>query len=146
MKPINLFYCFLLAAAPCFAQSVIGLETVPEKQIRKWLVASPRAYAGSYHFGFSENESSLTIQVNDGKVSAVLERYFFDSNGQARQTAKAFTHIRIIGNSFLSDQAKGDFVAVGNGRNTSLGLRISNPWSRTIPNKHREIGIRSLQP
>lgn len=116
----------LLLTSASFAQTVVGTDTISSKAVTPWM-ASSGVYAGSYHFGFSECESNVELKVKNGVVTATKE--YTDMSGEGKNfkmhnVTKKFTHVRIVGNKFYSDQATGEFVVAKDGKNKAHGLKV----------------------
>ena len=139
MKFLLLFFVTLFAWTTASAQAVVGIEALSAKEIKPWLVASPNAYAGAYHFGFSECESVFDLHISKGVATATKAS---TDMVKMRQVTKVFTHVRIVGNKFYSDQVNGEFVTFAEVEGSTRGLKIYKPWSFSTPKGKAEIGAR----
>lgn len=71
----------VLASAPAAAQQPILVgagEEVPSGEFALDLRTGPSAYAGDYHFGDSESESTLTLTIRGGSVTGRLSYSTWD--------------------------------------------------------------------
>ena len=140
MKFLLLSTSVLFGWATASAQAVVGIEMLSAKEIKPWVAASPSAYAGSYHFGFSECESVFDLHISKGVDNAA--KTYTPNMSDMRLVTKKFTHVRIIGNKSYSDQATGEFVIFAEIEGGTHGLKIYKPWSCSTPKGKAEIGSR----
>ena len=137
---------FLLLSTACFGQKTyLGIDPVPALRVAPWVAKSPAAYVGSYHFGFSECESTLVLRVNHGGVTATKQYTDVSNAAKIHEVAQKFTHVRLVGNKFYSDQATGEFVTVKDGSTPVPGLKIYKSWSCSQPKATAEIGTRNAE-
>ena len=139
MKLLLLPALLLFGWMTASAQVVVGIEALSAREIKPWLAASLSAYAGSYHFGVSECESTFEVRISKGVATATKT---FTDMVKMRLSTKAFTHVRIVGNKFYSDQANGEFVTFAEVEGSTHGLKIYKPWSCSTPKGGAEIGAR----
>jgi hypothetical protein len=55
-----------------YKQMVFGTETIPTSAFTKWVVATPKAYEGVYHFEEWEAESYFALVVSEGVITAQI--------------------------------------------------------------------------
>ena len=139
MKTLLLFAVVLLGCKAAAAQVVVGIEPLAANEIRSWVATLASDYAGSYHFGFSECESTFNLHTSKGIATATKQS---TDMATMRQITKVFTHVRIAGNKFYSDQANGEFVTFAVVEGSARGLKILRPWSCSVPKGKAEIGAR----
>ncbi len=88
---------------------VVG-ETVDPEGLKKDVEQDDESYAGSYHFGYSEAESTVLV-VPYGETLVIQERYGrFTSDENWEWACRLFENVRLEGNRFTSDSGGGEFV------------------------------------
>jgi hypothetical protein len=80
----------------------------------------------SKSFGFSECESSFDLSIKAGTVTASKEYTDMSDAAKMHNVKKRFTHVRIAGSRFFSDQANGEFVYFTEGKKKYRGLKINS--------------------
>ena len=139
MKALLPLIFLLLTSLVLSAQTVVGIEPISSKEVRPWIVKVPSAYSGTYHFGFSECESTFELQIKKGAISASKT---YTQIPSMRLVTKKFSNVRIIGNKFYSDQGNGEFVVGDLDESSGHGLKIYKSWSCSTPKGKAEIGPR----
>lgn len=127
---------------------IIGFDEIDPDKVSPWRVDIAENYAGAYHFGESEGESSLLL-MNDGvDWVAQLRTYEWSDEGQWITIYRVFENITIKGNSFNAADISGEFVEVVHDGETLKGLKINQPWSPGLEEGKYEVGIfsRSIEP
>lgn len=109
MKVLSILILFCWSSA--FAQE-LGEELVDTNKVINWYEKFPSSYAGEYHFGFSEGESTLRIiYTRRTWVAQIRWAEWDDAIGGFVWHFKTLTTVQINENgSFLSEQHKGRFV------------------------------------
>lgn len=122
------FISFLL----CLFTGIIYAQERPNYNFYPWDYYSIQEYAGSYHFGFSEDESTLNIIIAHEKVYAQVKSGTFNSTGTAWVWEyRNLTDVRINGNRFYSKETNGTFfIGERNGEKVK-GLKLEKSWSAT---------------
>jgi hypothetical protein len=131
----------LLAARPGAAQQPIlvsGYQEVPSEEFELNL-DRPSAYAGEYHFGDSEGESTLHLTVTGDRVSGRLT-YAVWQNERFEPRAVPLREGRIVGAMLLAPEWSGVFVRLGRQKGLILFRNPTNfiraefgaklPWVR----------------
>lgn len=119
----------------------MGTELIPAKELSRWVTKAPASYLGSYHFGESECESTLTLHLQKGVLTATKE-HTATTAAHMRVVGQRLTHVQIVGTHFYSDQATEEFVTLAEGPSHSLGLKLHKSWSCNQPKGTAEVGIR----
>jgi len=145
MKILKTLILFFLFSNNSIAQ-VIGTEDVDVSKVENWLPKFEMEYAGSYHFGVSESESSLHLFYSgDLLVAQIRAGAWEKGTGIWKMNYENLTNIEIDkkGN-FKSDQYNGQFVFYTNEKGKKIkGLKIDNPWTDWIENESFEIGLKT---
>lgn len=89
------------------------------------LATTPAAYAGRYHFGFSEGESDLVLTVRKGKVTGALSYGVWDTKANNWKSKTLRFTGTIDGNMLIAGSWKGLFVRRGDRRGLLL---IASPY------------------
>jgi hypothetical protein len=74
------------------------------------LEAKPTLYAGEYHFGFSEGESSLTLAVKGSSVSGIFSYGVFDEKSSQFKPKRHRFQGKIVGAMLVAPGWQGVFV------------------------------------
>jgi len=140
MKQLFLIFLCLLSGS-AFGQYFAG-EEISKSGLTPWLAKESNEYEGGYHFGYSEDECELRIIIWDTMVIAQTSCWTIDTLTNAfKDTFANFTNVKIIGNSFFSDQTNGEFVTYENDRGSSVGLLVYKSWTYVF-NQGGEFGSR----
>lgn len=134
---------FLLFSILGFSQE-LGEKLVDTTQVINWYEKYPRPYAGEYHFGFSEGESTLRIiYARKTLVAQIKWSEWDDSKATFISHYKTLTNVHIDdGGVFYSDEHTGRFIYYIDNDLKKKGLRIDNPWGPTFYEDKYEIGLR----
>lgn len=137
---------FTLAVSTVFGQ-YWGDLPLDESEVSKWIPKLEIEYYGSYAFGYSESESTLTLFANGTEMIAEIESGTWNSDATDWIIKhEELTNVGIDKNGkFYSDQYKGEFVFWG-GEKYKLKkcLKIYDPWTGTTEKKGEyELGPQS---
>ncbi len=120
-----------LAPRPGLAQAMVvaGVEEVPAGEFELYLEDRPAGYAGEYHFGDSEEESTLELTVAGDRVTGVLTYATFENDNWVPREVR-LTGGRIVGAMLVAPEWSGVFVRLGRQRGLIL-FRNPTDWIRT---------------
>lgn len=124
----------------------IGWSEIDETKVRPWQADFESDYAGSYHFGESEGESTLNLICSEGFWVGQIASGEFSDDGRA--WIPKYVNLKNIKinpeGDFKSDSYSGSFVSYTNENGTvENGLKINNSWSGHEKGSY-EIGIRTM--
>lgn len=119
---------------------------INESAIEPWN-STISGYEGSYHYGYSEGESSLKIDFNKNILTAHIESVKFEADKQVH-IDQVLHNVRIEENKFYSDEFNGEFVMFQFEDNVEKGLKLNGYASRLKKDKEiiDEIGFYSPIP
>ncbi len=120
----------------------LGMEELSESQLSVWKSPAGVEYAGAYHFGDSEDESTLHLILAGQKVFAQIRQGEWSEEGSWITTYRNLSNASIVGNTFFSDEYVGEFVYCETNGERRGGLKIRNSWSATVPEGKYEVGLR----
>ena len=107
----------MLASEGATAQTFIdGEDEIPASALTLDVESSPSRYAGEYHFGFSEGESTLKITVKGGSVTGTLTYGEWDERTNGWKSRTLTFKGRIVGGMLVADKWYGVFVRHGKTR------------------------------
>ena len=124
----------------------IGWSEIDTTKVATWQAAFESDYAGSYHFGESEGESSLYLICSEGFWVGQIQSGAFSEDG--RSWISTYENLKNIvisteGN-FKSDTYSGSFVSyTSEDGSLEYGLKIYDSWSGHEKGAY-EIGIRTM--
>ena len=123
---------------------MFGMDPMPASAFTKWIVATPGAYEGVYHFGESEVESDFALAVSAGIMTAQIRSGEWKIKPERwHKVYQTLTNVRIIGNKFYSKEIEGDFVTfISEGKKTHV-LRIGKSRSTSVNKGQLEVGART---
>lgn len=113
------------------AQTFEGMDA-ENTSFEPWVEVEFHQYCGRYHFGFSEDESILTMLKSDSITIAQIQSYnWSDEHEGWVPTYRNLTNVRVENGRFYSDETKGWFASMTSPGDSSNGLVIEKPWSWT---------------
>jgi hypothetical protein len=133
---------YILSSINIYSQ-FIGVEDINESNLKPWNTKSTTEYQGTYHFGFSEAESSLRVIVYENNVIAQLQEGYFENSNKWMYKYETFKNVKIIGNKFYSDKTNGEFVIYKDEGKMIYGLKVNKSWSGVRESKLYEIGYKN---
>ena len=145
MKTFKILSLVLLVSTTLHAQ-FIGWSEIDTTKVAPWQAEFESDYAGSYHFGESEGESSLYLICSEGFWVGQIQSGAFSEDG--RSWISTYENLKNIvisteGN-FKSDTYSGSFVGYTNEDGSiENGLKIYDSWSGHEKGAY-EIGIRTM--
>lgn len=138
---VTFFLCtFIVLLQFCFRLEARELD-VSDIETYIWK-ANPAEYAGEFHFGESENESSLYLVYIDNQWLAQIRSGMWNESGS--KWVKSYQNLENVKinstGSFYSEKYKGKFVKYSTGDgNFNYGLKLVNTWTEGI---ETEVGQR----
>jgi len=145
MKILKTLFLLFLFSNNSIAQ-IIGGEDIDASKVKSWLPKFELEYAGSYHFGFSESESTLHLFYSgDLLIGQIQAGAWEEGTGIWKMNYVNLSNIQIDkkGN-FKSDEYDGQFVFYTNEKGRKIkGLKIDKPWTDWIEDESFEIGLKT---
>lgn len=124
LSPILPFFAFFYATCSILAQTIGGVDDIDDQLVVPWNVETPKDYEATYHFGFSEDESTLVLIVTEGECFAQIRKGAFNADATAWIVSyEPLNHARIEGNRFYSDVFNGQFAIYQQGEQPIYGLK-----------------------
>jgi hypothetical protein len=106
-----------VATTCAHAQTIIdGSEERPASEFSLYVEKNPARYAGDYHFGESEGESTLTLKVKGTAVTGTLTYGVWDERKKGWKSKKLTFKGKIAGGMLIAGPWYGVFVQRGDAR------------------------------
>ena len=126
------FIGVLLFISTTLQAQYIAWQEIDETKVAPWQAVFESDYAGSYHFGDSEGESSLYLICSEDMWVGQIQSGEFNEDGSA--WILKFVNLKNIvintKSSFKSDKYAGTFVTYTNEDGSiENGLKINDSWS-----------------
>lgn len=146
-------FVFLIIQICVFGQNIEN-RNLDKDHISAWNVEDIKQYEGVYHFGEGDG-SNLTLIINNNDIIVqIRQSNYWVRGGYAIETGEAciseldikweyknLKKVKIINGKFYSDEFKGEFITYTDRSGTYKGLKILNPWYKSIGEGY-EIGIK----
>jgi hypothetical protein len=128
-----LLIIFLITSiSNCYSQYFQDEEIEDTSFISPWLSNNTEDYEGVYFFGISEGETKISLAIEGDLVDFQIHNSNakIDSNGEFvrwERNVENYTHVRIKGNKFYSNQTNGEFVTYIYGGKKVKCLKLDTP-------------------
>jgi hypothetical protein len=143
VKRILIISLLIISTIKLVGQNIGAME-IEDSAVRPWIPKFEIEYAGIYHFGESESESTLRIFYSGTLIIGQIQSgYWEKETGIWKGKYENLSNILIKKDGkFICDQYSGQFVIYSNHNSNSKGLRIDKPWNTWLPKGEYEVGIR----
>lgn len=133
---------FLLLLPCALSAQKMGFDDIDGRHLKPWTVKDKKAYENAYHFGDSEVESNLILIVDQGKCYAQISWGEWTKDGAKwLHRFETLSNVRIEGNRFYSSKTNGEFVRYIDKGDTTLCLKVVQPWSGVTEKGQYEVGF-----
>ncbi|MEZ4688364.1 MAG: YARHG domain-containing protein [Bacteroidia bacterium] len=138
MRNLKITFILSLFLSTCaFAQCFQN-----DKGLLSWEEDNNERYAGAYHFGYSEGESTLRIFVDDDRIWAqIIQGEWSEGATEWLSTYTNLDTISIEGNRISSSRFIGTFMIEDRDSQMVKGLLVENSWSGWCEDGELEFGF-----